>query len=589
MRRLLMLLAPTLVTTAIAVEPPKPHAEPPKPHNVVLFMADGLRAGVISPENTPAMTALLRRGVNFSNTHAVFPTTAIPNAAAVATGHTPGDTGAFGGTIFTGLPDSPTSSLESDAALGDLDATFAGNALNEDTILRAAAAASISTAIIGRQGRSLVFDHTDRAARQTMIVDDLTGHPGGIALAPELQTTLQEFGLASAAPAPNSPADARKWFAGVALAMLPTFKDRHKPFLMVFWSHDPDGTPPGQGDSPMHLVPGSNGRASLEAARQADAELARLLTTLDEQGLTATTDVILASAYGQSTVFKESATSYAATRVYPDIPPAMLPPGFLAIDLAHALRMNLFDPDAPIDTRNIPLPQGRFPARGNALIGDDAIRPEVVVAANGGSDLIYLLKPDKLTAARIVQMLSAQDYTSGIFVDSRLGPIAGTLPLSAIALEGTALTPTPSIVVNFRSFSIGCADPTTCGVAVADTVLPQGQATNGSFSRADTRTVMVAAGPDFRPGYDDAAPVSTADLGRTIAALLGLKTTDKGKQTGRVLTEAFVHGTPVIAKPGLLKSAPDDSGLVTELKYQTIGTARYFDAAGYPGRTLGLD
>jgi hypothetical protein len=39
----------------------------------------------------------------------------------------------------------------------------------------------------------------------------------------------------------------------------------------------------------------------------------------------------------------------------------------------------------------------------------------------------------------------------------------------------------------------------------------------------------------------------------------------------------------------VLKSAPDDAGRVTELKYQTVGTTRYFDAAGYHGRTLGLD
>ena len=75
----------------------------------------------------------------------------------------------------------------------------------------------------------------------------------------------------------------------------------------------------------------------------------------------------------------------------------------------------------------------------------------------------------------------------------------------------------------------------------------------------------------------------------TIAALLGLKLTDHGKLTGRVLTEAMLHGAPVFAKSGMLKSAPDNSGRVTELKYQAIGAARYFDAAGYPGRTLGLD
>src|SRR5205807_1103747 len=131
--------------------------------------------------------------------------------------------------------------------------------------------------------------------------------------------------------------------------------------------------------------------------------------------------------------------------------------------------------------------------------------------------------PDKLMAARIVQILSAQDYASGIFVDSRLGAIGGTLPLSAVALEGSALTPVPAIVVNFRSFATGCADATACGVEVADTVLQQGQGMHGSFSRADTRNVMAAAGPDFKGGYEDTAPAGTADLGKTIAALVGIK------------------------------------------------------------------
>jgi hypothetical protein len=43
------------------------------------------------------------------------------------------------------------------------------------------------------------------------------------------------------------------------------------------------------------------------------------------------------------------------------------------------------------------------------------------------------------------------------------------------------------------------------------------------------------------------------------------------------------------SRPLVMRSAPDDAGLVTLLKYQTIGLTRYFDAAGYPGRTLGLD
>ena len=211
--------------------------------------------------------------------------------------------------------------------------------------------------------------------------------------------------------------------------------------------------------------------------------------------------------------------------------------------------MSLFDPDATGDAKNIVVPDGSFPSRGNGLIGDSAAQPEVVVVANGGSDLIYVPARTSLMAERIVQFLSTQDYTSGIFVNTRFGPIGGTLPLPAAALEGSAITPTPSIVVNFRSFSVGCADIAACGVEVADTPLQQGQGIAGSFSRADTRSVMAAAGPDFRQ-VTRLGPGQHGRSRQDNAALLGLKTKDKGKLTGRVMTEALLNGRPVRPKPG---------------------------------------
>ena len=95
-------------------------------------------------------------------------------------------------------------------------------------------------------------------------------------------------------------------------------------------------------------------------------------------------------------------------------------------------------------------------------------------------------------------LLLAQDYVSGLFVDDDLGHFPGTLPLSAINLKGSARTPRPSIVVNFRSFSTGCDEPVLCTVEVADTGLQQGQGMHGSFSRADTMNFMAAIGPDFK-------------------------------------------------------------------------------------------
>ena len=115
-----------------------------------------------------------------------------------------------------------------------------------------------------------------------------------------------------------------------------------------------------------------------------------------------------------------------------------------------------------------------------------------------------------------------QDYVSGLFVNDDLGTIPGTLPTSAIAFRGAAATPAPAIIVNFRSFSVGCADATTCGAEIADTGLQQGQGMHGSFSRADTRNIMGAAGPSFREHFEDDAPASNADIGMTIARLLRL-------------------------------------------------------------------
>ena len=94
--------------------------------------------------------------------------------------------------------------------------------------------------------------------------------------------------------------------------------------------------------------------------------------------------------------------------------------------------------------------------------------------------------------------------------------------MSQLNLKGKAVTPHPAIVVNFRSYSSGCDEPTNCSVEVADTVLRQGQGMHGSFSRGDTMNFMAAIGPDFKAGYVDALPVSNADVGMTAAQLLDL-------------------------------------------------------------------
>jgi hypothetical protein len=100
---------------------------------------------------------------------------------------------------------------------------------------------------------------------------------------------------------------------------------------------------------------------------------------------------------------------------------------------------------------------------------------------------------------------------------------------------------------------------------------------------------MAAIGPDFKAGVTNEAPASNADVGKTLARILGLKIKDHGKLIGRVLTETMPGGTTPSYIAKVMRSDPDPNGVRTVLNYQLVGNTRYFDAAGFPGRTVGLN
>ena len=279
----------------------------------------------------------------------------------------------------------------------------------------------------------------------------------------------------------------------------------------------------------------------------------------------------------------------------------------MAIDLAHDLGLNLFDPDqatkAADGTYSYKLLDptlGQRPNNGNGLLATTstlstpnattAPPAQVIIAANGGSDLIYVPDGNAETVRKVVESLSKQNYVSGLFVDDSFGPIAGTLPLSSINLKGDAQTPTPAIVLNFKTFSTDPSNPFQTQVEIADTSLQQGQGMHGSFGRGDTFNNMAAIGPDFKRGYTDLAPVSNADVAVTLASLLGLQITQNGTLIGRVVSEALQGGADAVpVTVGIEQSATATSaGLSTYLNYQQVGSTKYFDAAGFAGRTVGL-
>src|SRR4051812_17307261 len=579
------------------------------PRNLILFIPDGLRGRIVTPETAPALAELRDKGVNFRNSHSLFPTFTTANASAMATGHYLGDTGDFSNTIYTGYPvahanGTVTPFLEVNPVLLDVDEHFGGDFLNEETVLKMARERGYSTAAIGKVGPTLIFDHTDKVGGEglhSIVIDDATGGKNGVPLSEEMQAALTKANLPLATPSRGDngkSGDAKTpgtttantaqqaYMADVAAkVVLPMFKTRNKPFVLVFWSRDPDGSQHNPGDSLNVVTPGINGPTSLAGIRNADNNLAQLRKALDDLGLAASTNIIVSSDHGFSTISKESKTSPSAKISYDDTPKDFLPMGFLAIDLAKALNLPLHDPN----NKNEPVADNAHPKAGNGVLGKDPTKPDLVIATNGGSDLIYIPGKDRKLADRTIKALLEQDYVSGIFVDDEFGNFPGTLPMSQLGLKGKAVTPHPSIVVNFRSWSSGCDEPTNCSVQVADTVLRQGQGMHGSFGRGDTLNFMAAIGPDFKAGYVDSLPVSNADVGTTAAKLLGLTQKHKGNLIGRVMTEAMPNGATPRAYSGTVKSQPSANGLRTVLNFQRVLKQRYFDAAGFPGRTVGLD
>ena len=601
MHRTTVLLSASLIAlTATAAS-----AQNAAPRNLILFIPDGLRGRIVTPQTAPAMAEVRDKGVNFKNSHSLFPTFTMANGSAMASGHYLGDTGVFSNTIYTGYTSAPAGDtvvpfIENDAVLGDIDEHFNGDYLNEETILKMARAKEYSTAAIGKLGPTLQFDHIDRG-KTTIVIDDSTGGKNGVALSDEMKDALTKANLPVATPprGDNGKAGDAKtpgttvanvaqqaYMADVAAkVVLPMFKARNKPFVLVFWSRDPDGSQHNTGDSLNTITPGINGPTSMAGIRNADDNLARLRKALDELGLSASTNIMISSDHGFSTISKESKTSPAAKMSYADTPKDFLPMGFLAIDLAKALDLPLFDPN----DKNAAVAAGAHPKAGNGILGKDPTKPDVVIATNGGSDLVYIPGKDRKLVDRTVKALLEQDYVSGLFVDDELGRFPGTLPMSQLGLKGKAVTPNPAIVVNFRSWSSGCEEPTNCSVQVADTVLRQGQGMHGSFSRGDTLNFTAAIGPDFKSGYVDALPVSNADVGATAAKIMGLTQKSKGALIGRVTTEAMPNGATPQAYAGTVKSKPAANGLQTVLNFQRVGAQRYFDTAGFPGRTLGLE
>jgi arylsulfatase A-like enzyme len=559
---------------------------------VIIFVWDGLRADDVTPENTPNYFALARSGVVFADHHAVYPTFTMMNSASIATGTYSGLHGFYGNVVYApsargknakgvDIDFSAPAFIEDFGVVEAVRESYQGRLTLVSTMLQAAQAKGLSTAVVGKFGAAFIQDYK----RGGIILDEDAAMPlhfakelqkagyalprntvnaydaGALALAddngdPTAGTAIQRLKDGQTAnPLDRSGALSRRGFKYLTDVFVDYVLPNKKPDLTVFWSKEPDATNHAYG-------PGTYN--SIDATKMNDEILGRVVDKIRELGWEQSTDVIITQDHNHSTVsgdiahyplrgivdggvgspdpYGYSVSGFVRTaelltrdglKAYDgagcrDIPTLS---GIL-VDGTHVRHRN-DDADGSVcgkaqkyTSPKYPVPKP-VPARG------------VVVAANAGSDYLFVPDGDPNTVKAAVLSLQSRSQFGAIFVSDKYGDVAGTLPMGLIKTENRVPGRGPDIIVSF-SFDENAAVAGRPGISYASSVNRRGD--HGSFSPTDTHISLMAHGPDFKSGVHDTLPTANVDIAPTVARILAFNM--PGVQ-GRVLEEALKGGPRV--------------------------------------------
>lgn len=259
---------------------------------VIVFVVDGLRPDSITAEDTPTLLRLRTEGVNFTNSHAVFPTVTRVNSAALSTGMQPGTNGIVGNQMYVPAVD-PARAFGTDnyRSLLKLDHATGGRLLLAPTLAERLATRGLRLAAVGSGSTGSTFLLNPRAPAGVGVLVNGYLDPGHtVAYPPDVNATI----LAKFGPAPPKGGATDRYDAAVAWTqrvlreyVLPELR----PAVVINWLTEPDHT--------QHNL-GVGAPSAREALRHDDREIAHVLATLDDLGLTASTGVFVVSDHGFS-------------------------------------------------------------------------------------------------------------------------------------------------------------------------------------------------------------------------------------------------------------------------------------------------
>jgi arylsulfatase A-like enzyme len=522
-------LALGLLTLAVVAIAPQAAGAGKATLNLVLVL-DGLRPDSITPEDTPNLWRLRREGVDFINSHAVFPTVTRVNATAISTGVYPGRNGMLGNSIYIPAVDPNGAFPNSEHAnLLRLDEVTGGNMLLAKSLAEILAERGKRLAVVssGSTGGALLLN--PRAPKGGGVLINGYWEPGARVAFPAAvsDAVLRRFGAAPPQGSADEPNDsAVAWTQRVLRDyVLPELK----PDVIINWLTEPDHIQHARG------VGSPPARASIRAD---DAEVGLLLQRLDALGLAVTTNIIVISDHG----FSHSA---------------------FAVNLTAEL------------------------IKAGLKAGPNS--DDVVIASNGQSVSLHVKDRDRAQIRRLTQFLQRQDWAGVLFTAGGQGAPSieggepGTFALELIHLAGGERS--PDLVVTFPWSS----EPNPYGVPGSDTIesarasglLTGARANHGSMSPWTVRNTAIAWGVDFKRSVTVRTPVSNVDMAPTLLGLMGFDGDPAlPRFDGRVVSEAFADGPDPEQVPTRTithVTATADGAYRAAIQVTEVASQRYID------------
>jgi arylsulfatase A-like enzyme len=664
----------------LAPTPATPPVSTLQPTRTIVMVWDGLRPDSVNATDTPNLYALRQSGVNFSDNHSTYPTFTMMNGASFATGSFPKTSGFYGNTFWTPpqgsgntIPAGKTASggtqdyvapvfTEDYQVLSTLNDYYGGQLLLVKTLFASAQAAGLTTATVGKSGAAYIQDLgrggyflDENTVMPRSLVTELqakgfalpknvvngysgsdavtlaanNGDPTGRAGYITFNTTAYDnSGTPTLTVAARDSSDvtqgapenaANKYMmAAFTQYILPV----KKPMLSLIWFRTPDNVEHGYGPGTANMLAG---------LRSQDARLGELLAGLRADGMDTSTNIVVVSDHGHSTVSGPlSIYPLRAINASTTLPNGPLVNGATSgtsgasigavsasgysfsgdvrsADLLTYRGFKAYDGSgcstsamAGLDGSGVPTIPVKSDSTG-ALCGTAGAKYQaisatlgtpvasfkvpapgslpangIVVATNGGSDYFYVPGHDATTVQNLVKFLQQREEYGAIFVDSRYGAIPGTLTLDQVNLENATRKDKgqPDVVVSFN-WDYNVSVQGMPGIEFESFGGQRGM--HGSFGIADVHNTLIANGPSFKPATTLTTPTGNVDVAPTVAYLLGLS---MDQADGRVVNEALVSpkssATPAVAS-AVVTPAASATGLQFELPNDPTGATK--DAA----------